>query len=187
MADNQFIRFIQKCVLSSRRVRVRMMLTFGPLYLSLIALFVIVSIWLDKNYLATDLIPEPFSGIMGILLVASGFAIMGHCAMRFFCTGGSPVPMNPPPKLVCDGPYRITRNPMLTGVFTLMFGFGFYFNSVILVFVATPLFILINYLELKMVEEPELIMRFGQDYIDYRNLTPMFFPRPIPQRKKKLT
>jgi protein-S-isoprenylcysteine O-methyltransferase Ste14 len=36
--------------------------------------------------------------------------------------------------------------------------------------------ILINVWELKAIEEPELTKRLGQDYIEYRKKTPMFFP-----------
>ena len=85
--------------------------------------------------------------------------------------------MNPPPQLVTTGPYAYTRNPMLTGVFALLFGFGVLFGSVSLLIVFTPLFIFINYWELKAIEEPELEKRLGEEYVEYRKKTPMFFPR----------
>ena len=65
---------------------------------------------------------------------------------------------------------------MLTGVFFLLIGIGALFGSVFLLIVFTPLFILINVWELKSIEEPELEKRLGQDYIEYRKRTPMFFP-----------
>jgi protein-S-isoprenylcysteine O-methyltransferase Ste14 len=66
---------------------------------------------------------------------------------------------------------------MLTGVFALLFGFGIFFESVFLLFVFTPLFVAVNYWELKAIEEPELEKRLGQEYVEYRKMTPMFFPR----------
>ena len=81
-----------------------------------------------------------------------------------------------PPKVVITGPYRYARNPMLTGVFLFLFGIGFIFNSASLVFFFTPLYMLINVWELKKIEEPELIKRLGNEYIEYRNHTPMFIP-----------
>ena len=87
------------------------------------------------------------------------------------------MPFNPPPEVVTSGPYRYARNPMLTGVFLFLFGLGFAFASPSLVFVFTPLFVLANLWELKKIEEPELIRRFGDEYITYRNRTPMFVPR----------
>jgi protein-S-isoprenylcysteine O-methyltransferase Ste14 len=57
------------------------------------------------------------------------------------------------------------------------FGLGFAFASPSLVFVFTPLFVLANLWELKKIEEPELVRRFGDEYVVYRNRTPMFVPR----------
>ena len=68
---------------------------------------------------------------------------------------------------------------MLTGVFFLLFGCGVALGSVSLLFVFTPLFIYINFWELKAIEEPELEMRLGEDYIKYRNTTPLFLPNLI--------
>ena len=48
-------------------------------------------------------------------------------------------------------------------------------------FIFTPLFILINVMELKMIEEPELAMRLGKPYLEYRAKTPMFFPWRKPE------
>jgi protein-S-isoprenylcysteine O-methyltransferase Ste14 len=73
---------------------------------------------------------------------------------------------------------------MLTGVFSLLFGFGTVFGSVSLLLVFTPLFILVNFWELKAIEEPELEKRLGQEYIEYRKTTPMFFPRFSSKYKK---
>jgi len=52
------------------------------------------------------------------------------------------------------------------------------------VVVFTPLYILINVWELKQIEEPELVKRFGDEYIDYRSRTPMFFPGLRPGSKR---
>lgn len=97
--------------------------------------------------------------------------------IRFLKVKGTPVPINPPPKLVSTGPYAYTRNPMLTGVFFLLFGIGFFLSSFSLIFVFTPLFILANYWELKVIEEPELLKRLDDEYRIYKEKTPMFFPR----------
>ena len=69
---------------------------------------------------------------------------------------------------------------MLTGVFLAMIGLGFLIHSLSLVFVFTPLYALAHAWELKNIEEPELIKRFGDDFISYRERTPMFIPRIRP-------
>ena len=72
---------------------------------------------------------------------------------------------------------------MLTGVFLFLLGVGFGVNSVSLVFFFAPLFVLINVWELKEIEEPELMRRLGEEYIEYRRQTPMFVPGCRPSSK----
>jgi protein-S-isoprenylcysteine O-methyltransferase Ste14 len=50
--------------------------------------------------------------------------LIGWSVLNFLRAKGTPVPFNPPPQLVTTGPYAYTRNPMLTGVFSLLFGFS---------------------------------------------------------------
>jgi protein-S-isoprenylcysteine O-methyltransferase Ste14 len=66
---------------------------------------------------------------------------------------------------------------MLTGLFFLLFGLGILYNSISLFFIFTPIFILLNVLELKAIEEPELEKRFGKEYLEYKKKVPMFIPR----------
>jgi len=105
--------------------------------------------------------------------------------LHFIKVKGTPVPFNPPPKLVDAGPYAYVRNPMLSGVFILLFGIGILFNSISLIFLFTPLFILFNFLELKTIEEPELEKRLGKEYLEYKKRVPMFIPK-LGRTKKRL-
>ena len=106
--------------------------------------------------------------------------------LNFVRVKGTPVPFNPPPKLVTSGPYAHVRNPMLTGVFVLLFGLGVLLRSISLVSIFTPLFILFNVWELKAVEERELERRLGKDYVEYRKRVPMFIPRLKVGAKKSI-
>ena len=45
----------------------------------------------------------------------------------------------------------------------------------------TPLYVLVNMWELKEIEEPELVRRLGDEYIEYRRKTPMFIPGRRPR------
>jgi protein-S-isoprenylcysteine O-methyltransferase Ste14 len=118
----------------------------------------------------------PWTLIIGSPVIIAGFILMVFSILHFLKIRGTPVPFSPPPKLVTDGPYRHARNPMLTGIFIQLFGLGILYNSLALILIFTPLFILINYWELKKVEEPELEKRLGQEYVDYKKRVPMFFP-----------
>ena len=66
---------------------------------------------------------------------------------------------------------------MLTGVFLILFGLGFGLDSMSLVCLFLPLYVAFNVWELKQIEEPELARRLGEEYVDYRNRTPMFLPK----------
>ena len=142
----------------------------------LIFVFVIMALYLDLLLGLSDIFTGKLNIILSLPVFLVAFILIGWSVQNFLKVRGTPVPFNPPPQLVTSGPYAYTRNPMLTGVFALLFGFGVLFGSVSLLVVFTPLFILINVWELKAIEEPELLKRLGQDYSEYRKNTPMFFP-----------
>lgn len=95
---------------------------------------------------------------------------------------GTPLPMMPTQKLLIDGPFKQCRNPMTFGTITAYLGVAILagsVSSIILVLILGGL--LLTYL--KKIEERELEMRFGGEYVAYKKTTPMFFPR-IKLRKK---
>ncbi len=138
--------------------------------------FVIIALQVDRLLGITDIFPRLLSIILAFPIFSFALFFIGWSVLNFLRAKGTPVPFNPPPQLVTTGPYAYVRNPMLTGVFALLFGFGVLLGSASLLVIFTPLFIFINVWELKAIEEPELLKRLGQDYIEYRKRTPMFFP-----------
>jgi len=66
---------------------------------------------------------------------------------------------------------------MVTGWIIMMFGVGVLLNSISLIFIFTPLFLLLNILYLKTIEEKEMEKKFGQEYLKYKESVPMFIPR----------
>lgn len=146
-------------------------------YALLIFSFVVVALQTDRLLGINDIFSRTLSIILALPIFSFALFLLGWSVLNFFRAKGTPVPFNPPARLVTTGPYAYMRNPMLTGIFALLFGFGVLLGSVSLLVVFTPLFILINVWELKVIEEPELIKRLGEDYIEYRKRTPMFFPR----------
>jgi protein-S-isoprenylcysteine O-methyltransferase Ste14 len=138
--------------------------------------FILIAIEVDKIFYLPK-IRIPLSNlIVAIPLIILGLIFTGWSVLHFLKVKGTPVPINPPPELVKSGLYAYTRNPMLTGIFLLMFGIGFGIGSFSLILIFTPLFILANTLELKMIEEPELERRLGKEYIEYKKKTAMFIP-----------
>ena len=140
------------------------------------ALFVFLAVLLDGALALRWPIPITVSELVSVPMMAIGIGITVWSVFHFVKVNGTPVHFNPPPVLVDSGPYRYARNPMLTGVFLLLFGIGFAIKSLSLVLIFTPLYVLANFWELREIEEPELLRRLGKDYLAYRERTPMFIP-----------
>jgi protein-S-isoprenylcysteine O-methyltransferase Ste14 len=160
----------------SRKIR-NFFTPIGALFFALLIFsFVVIALQVDRLLGIAAIFPRPLSIIFALPIFAVALFLIGWSVLNFIKAKGTPVPFNPPPQLVATGPYAYVRNPMLSGVFFLLFGFGVLLESVSLLVVFTPLFIFINVWELKAIEEPELEKRLGADYIEYRKRTPMFFP-----------
>jgi protein-S-isoprenylcysteine O-methyltransferase Ste14 len=172
----KWIDLIYKVATGNWKVRIIIASIVGILFLSLIGLFIFLSFLVDQILHLPKIFGYPWTLIIGSPVIIAGFILMFFSMFHFLKARGTPVPFSPPPKLVSDGPYQFARNPMLTGIFVQLFGLGILCNSLTLILIFTPLFIFINYWELKRVEEPELEKRLGQEYIDYKKQVPMFFP-----------
>lgn len=170
------INISYKSATSSRKVRNLLTPVGLVFFFAFTGFFIIASLWLDKLLEFPILLSASWSIAVAIPILAIGLFLVLWSILHFIRAKGTPVPLNPPPRLVTTGPYTYVRNPMLTGVFVLLFGLGILFNSFSLAFIFTPLFILLNVLELKTVEEPELEKRLGKEYLEYKKRTPMFIP-----------
>jgi len=146
-------------------------------FASILLLLVFGSLYMDGALSLPRLLPGFLGSAIGGVLLVAGVVLLAWCVVWFIRARGTPVPFNPPRELVIVGPYAWSRNPMLTGVFSCLFGFGFLLHSVSMVVVWTPVFVLLNVIELKMVEEFELERRFGTSYREYKRCVPMFVPR----------
>ncbi len=128
------------------------------------------------------LLPGILGVAVGVSLLTAGALLSGWCVALFWKARGVPVPVNPPQELIVRGPYAWVRNPMLTGVFGMLFGVGLLLHSAGIALIWTPAYVLVQLAELKWVEEPELARRFGSAYAEYRTQVPMFIPRLRPYR-----
>jgi len=88
---------------------------------------------------------------------------------------GTPLPFDPPKRMVVAGPYSHLQHPMMLGLLFIVFAEAFWFYSVSLCFYAVLLTLLIN-LYLTYIEEPILERRFGDDYRAYRAAVPRWLP-----------
>ena len=178
----RWINLFHRAATSTKKTRTLLTPIGVTIFFLFTALFVFAAIFVDRLLDLPRLLPEGARLPISIPVMVVGIAVSAWSAIHFLRMKGTPVPFNPPPKVVKTGPYRYARNPMLTGVFLFLFGVGFYINSFSLVFFFTPLFVVVNVWELKEIEEPELIKRLGDEYIEYRRQTPMFIPGGMKNR-----
>jgi protein-S-isoprenylcysteine O-methyltransferase Ste14 len=172
-----WIDLVHRAATGTRRTRTLLTPVGVALFGTFTAVFVLAALLVDRLLDLPGLLPDGARLGVSIPVMASGVAVTSWSGYHFLKVKGTPVPFNPPPTVVTTGPYRYARNPMLTGIFLFLLGLGLAVNSFSLVFFFTPLYVLFNMWELRRIEEPELVKRFGDEYLEYRRRTPMFFPR----------
>jgi protein-S-isoprenylcysteine O-methyltransferase Ste14 len=118
------------------------------------------------------------AGAAGWLLIAAGIALYFACAFWGFAVRGkgTPLPLDPPKKLVVEGPYRIVRNPMYWSVASVMLGEAAVFHSAALAEWAAVFFVAASLFTL-FIEEPALKQKFGTEYEEYCRRVPRWIPR----------
>lgn len=171
------INLIYKGATSTPKSRKLLTPLVGFIFFCVVLFLIFVSFFLDRFLGLSPFISKPFRILISVPFLVAGTYLWLWSAIKFFKAKGTPVPINPPPKLVTDGPYAYTRNPMMTGLFMIMAGIGIFFGSITLAFIMTPLFILMSIFEFKYIEEPELAKRFGNEYSLYKKKTPIIIPK----------
>lgn len=120
---------------------------------------------------------QPVNLLLGWLFIVAGWLFATWSIYAQFVIGrGTPVPVMATQKLVVQPPYSYCRNPMTLGTIVMYLGVAVLFGSIgsaVLVLLGAAL--LLTYI--KRVEEKEMELRFGQEYLDYRRETPFLIPR----------
>ena len=173
----RIIDFFYKQAMGKKKTRVFLTPLFGTAFFFAVVLAIFISFYLDRLLGFPKVLSKDYARVVSIPFLIIGPSLWIWCASIFLKSKGTPVPVNPPPKLITEGPYAYSRNPMLTGIFILLAGIGIFFRSASLVLITTPVFVLISALEFKYIEEPELEKRFGKEYSEYRKKTPMIIPK----------
>lgn len=117
---------------------------------------------------------------LGAALMGIGLALVTWTVSLFARIGkGTLAPWDPTSRLVVVGPYRHVRNPMISGVLTVLLGEAALFGSLPLLVWFGAVFAL-NAVYFPLVEEPGLRERFGEGYDAYRANVPRWLPRLRP-------
>jgi protein-S-isoprenylcysteine O-methyltransferase Ste14 len=115
--------------------------------------------------------------VPGILLAASGAAGVLICIGLFVVYGrGTPALFDAPRRFVALGPYRWVRNPMYVSALAVFAGCGLYWRSVAVLVFSAAWFALIHAVVVA-IEEPGLVVRFGETYEEYCRRVPRWIPR----------
>jgi protein-S-isoprenylcysteine O-methyltransferase Ste14 len=113
----------------------------------------------------------------GASLIGVGSMLLSWCVYLFAKVGrGTLAPWDPTQNLVARGPYRYTRNPMITGVGLILLGRAVHRGSWVLG-LWTLYFFVSNHIYFIRSEEPGLEKRFGDTYRDYKARVPRWIPR----------
>jgi protein-S-isoprenylcysteine O-methyltransferase Ste14 len=109
---------------------------------------------------------------LGLLVFSIGVALLLLCTYKFYVSGqGTLAPWSPPRRLVRDGPYRYSRNPMYVGVGLILIGWAALFWSPTLTVYAAAV-VLAFHIRIILGEEPWLARTFGADWETYRARVP---------------
>jgi protein-S-isoprenylcysteine O-methyltransferase Ste14 len=115
---------------------------------------------------------------LAVTTVSFGLLLLVWSVVTMLTVGkGTPVPLAPPRNLIVSGPYKYCRNPMMLGAILYYMGIGTYLGSVKIGLMMLLIALLLAGLYHKLVEEKELVRKFGTEYEEYRKKTPFLFPR----------
>lgn len=176
LAD-RWAEFIYRVATTKNRLKIIITPVGLIFWLGLSTSLILASLWVDRLLPQQLFFSAPTNLALSVPLLIVGVTIIIWTNYNFFKAKGSPVPLNPPRKLVITGLYSRIRNPMILGWIIILFGLGILLNSITLIFIFTPLFILLNVLYLKAIEEKEMEKKFGRQYLEYKKSVPMFIPR----------
>lgn len=149
-------------------------LTYASLFVALVLLYLPAQALSWAGVARPDRIgaPQVLGGLVGLF----GAAVAAWCVLSFALIGrGTPLPLDPPRRLVVRGPYRYVRNPMYLGAGLALAGAAlFYLSGALLAYAGA--FLLAMHLLVVGYEEPTLRRTFGEDYEAYRRQVRRWWP-----------
>jgi protein-S-isoprenylcysteine O-methyltransferase Ste14 len=121
---------------------------------------------------------SPLPAWLGLFLMAlSGLALLGG-AIHLLNKGlGLPLGTEVTRVVVTNWLYAWTRNPIVLSTLAFLVGIGLWLGSGTFLLWVFALVFPAVFVFLQVFEERELEIRFGNDYLEYKQRTPMFWPR----------
>lgn len=158
---------------ASRVIRVTMFVHVGVGLL--FGLAVIRAVLTHRDWSGPVLpIPTGIGLVLVLITGAIGLFTIFNLAMKGW---GAPFYIALSRRLAMDWMYGWTRNPMVLSALALLLSVGIWFQSAWFVLWGLAVFTPALLFFVKVFEERELEIRFGDSYREYKSRTPMLFPR----------
>lgn len=129
-------------------------------------------------------IPIP-DGIGLALVILSGLLMLASLANLILSGLGIPIAVLPTRRLASDWMYGWTRNPIVLSGILVLLSLGIWLHSSTLVAWTLVLFLPVMIALVRVFEERELEIRFGDSYREYRARVPMLIPRPPASKREE--
>ncbi|WGH78872.1 methyltransferase family protein [Jannaschia ovalis] len=114
--------------------------------------------------------PAPRAAPLGWALIAAGLVLIAWSAWWFWRKSTSIEPREVPRRLIVEGPFRLNRNPIYTGMALALAGTGVLLQSLLAVLLVLP-FLLVITRRFVLGEEAALRAAFGPEAEAYLNRT----------------
>lgn len=116
--------------------------------------------------------PVPYAAA---ILTLTGFVVAASASWAFFRAGGTPEPLDPPTRMVTDGPYAYLRHPIqLAEIFFIVAGFALFPQRYVAIYALVFSVALVG--PLRRYEESKLEARFGDAFRAWRARVPAYLP-----------
>jgi protein-S-isoprenylcysteine O-methyltransferase Ste14 len=120
---------------------------------------------------------HPIWTVVGALLVCLGLVLMAVSNRFLMKMGRGAAAFLLTERLVGEGIYGWTRNPMSLGFYAACLGIGMVARSFAVTLGVLLIVIPVHAFNLKYFEERELELRYGQSYLEYKRRVPFLIPR----------
>ena len=150
---------------------------------TIILLFLVAQLWvigsfiyiIKPSYMEWTILPIPsWIRWVGAIITVSGMALEFSTQIYLGRNYSTTLHISNGHSLVTNGPYRYIRHPMYTALITVGIGIGL---------LSTSWYFLISFIVTSIViafrvrrEEEAMIEKFGDEYIQYAQVTGRFFP-----------
>ena len=119
------------------------------------------------------LFPLPYSlgfygKVIGLLAISAGIILLLIATVLFIVRKTTVMPTRSPDKLVTEGIYRVSRNPMYLGMLLILSGFPLIIDTIIGLICPLIFFLLMNRIVIPR-EEKVIEGVFGEDYLEYKS------------------